>query len=142
VKVCCGGILGMGETREQRIEFLHTLATLPRHPDSVPINRLVRIPGTPLADAEDLDAFEFVRTVAAARIVMPASELRLSAGRTDFSDELQALCFFAGANSIFYGDKLLTTDNPPTNDDETLFDRLGIVPEPAGARSSRRATAS
>jgi len=139
VKVCCGGILGMGETRGQRVEFLHTLATLPRHPDSVPINRLVRIAGTPLAEGEDLDAFEFVRTIATARVLMPESELRLSAGRTDFTDELQALCFFAGANSIFYGDKLLTTDNPPTNDDAGLFARLGIVPEPPGARAARRA---
>lgn len=135
IKVCCGGILGMGETREQRIEFLHTLATLPRHPESVPINRLVRIPGTPLENAEELDALEFVRTIATARILMPESELRLSAGRTDFSDELQALCFFAGANSIFYGEKLLTTENPVASEDLALFARLGIVPEAAGARS-------
>ncbi len=130
VKVCCGGILGLGETREDRISFLHTLATLPAHPDSVPLNRLVQIPGTPLELAEDLDALEFVRSIAVARILMPASELRLSAGRTEFSDEMQALCFHAGANSIFYGDKLLTTDNPGANEDEALFDRLGIRPQP------------
>jgi biotin synthase len=130
VKVCCGGILGLGESREDRIDFLHTLATLPCHPDSVPINRLVRIPGTPLEDAPDLDAIEFVRTIAVARILMPAAELRLSAGRTGFSDEMQALCFAAGASSIFYGDKLLTTDNPGTNEDASLFARLGIVPAP------------
>lgn len=134
VKVCCGGILGMGETREQRIEFLHALATLPKHPDSVPINRLVRIAGTPLEDAPEIDALEFVRTIAVARILMPHAELRLSAGRTDFSDEMQALSFFAGANSIFYGDKLLTTDNPDTNEDEALFARLGIRPEAPGAK--------
>lgn len=131
VKVCCGGILGLGETRSDRIEFLHTLATLPRHPDSVPINRLVQIPGTPLESAEDLDALEFVRAIAVARVLMPQSELRLSAGRTEFSDEMQALCFFAGANSIFYGDKLLTTDNPGANEDEALFDRLGLTAQPA-----------
>jgi biotin synthase len=130
VKVCFGGILGLGESREDRVEFLHTLATLPRHPDSVPINRLVRIPGTPLADAPDLDAIEFVRTIAVARILMPQAELRLSAGRTGFSDEMQALCFHAGANSIFYGDKLLTTDNPDTSEDAALFARLGIVATP------------
>lgn len=129
VKVCCGGILGMGESRDDRIDFLHTLATLPAHPESVPINRLVQVPGTPLEHAADLDALEFVRAVATARILMPRSDLRLSAGRTEFSDELQAMCFFAGANSIFYGDKLLTTDNPGQNDDETLFERLGITPE-------------
>jgi biotin synthase len=130
VKVCCGGILGLGESRADRIDFLHTLATLPRHPDSVPINRLVRIPGTPLEDAPELDAIEFVRTIAVARVLMPAAELRLSAGRTSFSDEMQALCFFAGANSIFYGDKLLTTDNPGVNEDHALFERLGLEPTP------------
>jgi len=131
VKVCCGGILGLGESREDRIDFLHTLATLPKHPDSVPINRLVHIPGTPLADAPELDGLEFVRTIAVARLLMPAAELRLSAGRTEFTDELQALCFMAGANSIFYGDKLLTTDNPGQNEDEALFERLGLVAAPA-----------
>jgi len=130
VKVCCGGILGLGESRADRIDFLHTLATLPRHPDSVPINRLVRIEGTPLENAPELDAIEFVRTIAVARVLMPAAELRLSAGRTSFSDEMQALCFFAGANSIFYGDKLLTTDNPGVNEDDALFERLGLEPTP------------
>jgi biotin synthase len=133
IKVCCGGILGLGESRDDRIDFLHTLATLPRHPESVPINRLVRIAGTPLEQAPDLDAFEFVRSIAVARILMPAAELRLSAGRTGFSDELQAMCFLAGANSIFYGDKLLTTDNPGPNADAALFERLGIVAAPAPA---------
>jgi biotin synthase len=137
VKVCCGGIVGLGESREDRIDFLHTLATLPDHPDSVPINRLVAVPGTPLEHAPDLDAFEFVRTIAVARIVMPESELRLSAGRTEFTDELQALCFMAGANSIFYGDKLLTTDNPGTNEDEALFARLGLVAMPPPERAGR-----
>jgi biotin synthase len=131
VKVCCGGILGLGESRDDRIDFVHTLATLPRHPESVPLNRLVQVPGTPLEDAPDLDGIEFVRTIAVARIAMPAAELRLSAGRTGFADELQALCFLAGANSIFYGDKLLTTDNPGTNEDEALFARLGIEAKPA-----------
>ncbi len=130
VKVCCGGILGLGESRDDRIDFLHTLATLPSHPDSVPLNRLVKIPGTPLADAPDLDAIEFVRTIAVARVLMPAAELRLSAGRTDFSDEMQALCFLAGASSIFAGDRLLTTDNPGQGEDAALFERLGIVAAP------------
>jgi biotin synthase len=129
IKVCCGGILGLGESRADRVDLLQTLATLEAHPESVPINDLVPVPGTPLADAEDLDAFEFVRAIAVARILMPRSQVRLSAGRSDFSDELQALCFFAGANSIFYGDKLLTTDNPSCNDDAALFARLGLQPE-------------
>lgn len=131
VKVCCGGILGLGEARSDRVELLRTLATLDPPPESVPINRLVAVPGTPLEDAPELDPLEFVRTVAVARILMPVSHVRLSAGRNDFSDELQAMCFFAGANSIFYGDKLLTTDNPGENVDETLFARLGLAPEPA-----------
>ena len=130
IKVCCGGILGMGEHRRDRIELLRTLASMEPQPESVPINELVTIPGTPLADAEPLDKFEFVRTIAVARLLMPRSHIRLSAGRSDFSDELQAMCFFAGANSIFYGDKLLTTDNPVPNDDEALFARLGIEAEP------------
>jgi biotin synthase len=133
LKVCCGGILGMGETREDRVSLLHTLATLPAHPESVPINQLVRVPGTPLADAEPLDPFEFVRTIAVARILMPASHLRLSAGRAEMNDELQALAFFAGANSIFYGEKLLTTPNPDADGDLALFRRLGLVPEPGPA---------
>lgn len=137
LKVCCGGILGMGESRRDRIELLRTLASMEPPPESVPINRLVTIPGTPLADAEPFDKFEFVRTIAVARILMPRSHIRLSAGRSDFTDELQAMCFFAGANSIFYGDKLLTTDNPVPNDDEALFARLGIAAEQAtgGAHS-------
>ena len=130
LKVCCGGILGMGESRADRVGLLHTLATLDPHPESVPINQLVPVPGTPLADAQQFDGFEFVRTVAAARILMPRSHVRLSAGRADFSDELQALCFLAGANSIFYGEKLLTTGNPDTEDDQELFARLKIEPEP------------
>ena len=131
IRVCCGGIVGMGETRTDRIEFLRTLATLPEHPDSVPINQLVRIPGTPLADGEidDVDQFEFLRTIAVARILMPKAQVRLSAGRLQLTDEMQAMCYFAGANSIFYGDKLLTTDNPEANEDLALFTRLGIVPE-------------
>lgn len=130
LKVCCGGILGMGETREDRVALLHTLATLPAHPESVPINQLVRVPGTPLEDAEPLDPFEFVRTIAVARILMPASHLRLSAGRTEMSAELQAMAFFAGANSIFYGEKLLTTPNPDSDGDMALLRRLGLEPEP------------
>jgi biotin synthase len=126
LKTCCGGIVGMGEAREQRAGLLHTLATLPAHPDSVPINRLVQVAGTPLAGTRELDPFEFVRTIAVARIVMPKSMVRLSAGRAEMSDELQALCFLAGANSIFYGEKLLTTGNPDTAHDQALFTRLGI----------------
>ena len=126
LKTCCGGIVGMGETRAQRAGLLHTLATLPAHPQSVPINRLVQVEGTPLAGIAPLDPFEFVRMIAVARLVMPASMVRLSAGRAEMSDELQALCFFAGANSIFYGEKLLTTGNPDTEHDQALFARLGI----------------
>jgi biotin synthase len=135
LKTCCGGIVGMGETRAQRAGLLQALATLPAHPESVPINRLVQVPGTPLAGTQALDPFEFVRTVAVARILMPHSLVRLSAGRAEMSDELQALCFLAGANSIFYGEKLLTTGNPDTARDLALFDRLGIhalVVEEAG----------
>ena len=135
LKVCCGGILGMGESRTDRAALLHTLATLPAHPESVPINQLVRVPGTPLADAEPLDPFEFVRTIAVARILMPGSHLRLSAGRTEMSAEMQALAFFAGANSVFYGDKLLTTPNPEADEDMTLLRRLGLVPEPGPAEA-------
>jgi biotin synthase len=131
INVCCGGIVGMGEEPEDRAALLHTLATLPEHPQSVPINQLVRVAGTPLADAPVLDPFDFVRMVAAARILMPLSHVRLSAGRAQMSDELQALCFMAGANSIFYGEKLLTTGNPDTEHDQRLFRRLKIVAEPA-----------
>ena len=126
LKTCCGGIVGMGESRRQRAGLLMTLANLPAHPDSVPINRLVQVEGTPLHGTVELDPFEFVRTIAAARIMMPRSMVRLSAGRAEMSDELQALCFSAGANSIFYGDKLLTTSNPETHTDRLLFDKLGI----------------
>ncbi|HPE59590.1 MAG: biotin synthase BioB [Thiothrix sp.] len=130
IHVCAGGILGLGETRRDRARLLQQLANLKVHPESVPINELVRIEGTPMADNPKLDALEFVRTIAVARIMMPASYVRLSAGRTEMSDEVQAWCFFAGANSIFYGERLLTTDNPGQNHDTALFARLGIVPEP------------
>ncbi|HET8817944.1 MAG TPA: biotin synthase BioB [Xanthomonadaceae bacterium] len=130
MKTCCGGIVGMGETRGQRAGLLQALANLPAHPDSVPINRLVPVPGTPLADTAAIDPFEFVRTIAVARLMMPRSMVRLSAGRESMSDELQALCFAAGANSIFHGEKLLTTGNPDTARDQALFERLGIVPMP------------
>jgi biotin synthase len=130
MKTCCGGIVGMGEAREQRAGLLQTLANLPAHPDSVPINRLVQVEGTPLNGTAELDPFEFVRTIAVARILMPKSMVRLSAGRESMSDELQALCFLAGANSIFYGEKLLTTGNPDTERDLALFSRLGLRPMP------------
>ena len=133
IKVCCGGIVGMGETRADRVGLLHTLATLDPQPESVPINELVPVPGTPLESAEPLDPFEFVRCIAVARILMPRSHVRLSAGRSDFSDELQALCFLAGANSIFYGEKLLTTGNPDCESDRRLFARLGLEREPGTA---------
>ncbi len=133
IRVCCGGIVGMGEDRRDRAGLLTELATLPEHPESVPINMLVRVAGTPLAQAGALDAFEFVRTVAVARIVMPRAVVRLSAGRSLMSDELQALCFLAGANSIFYGDKLLTTDNADAERDRRLFERLGLTPAPSAA---------
>jgi biotin synthase len=129
MKVCCGGIVGMGESATDRAEMLRALANLPEHPESVPINELVQVPGTPLDGAAPLDPFEFVRTVAVARIMMPRSHVRLSAGRTQMNDELQALCFFAGANSIFYGERLLTTGNPQNDRDRALFARLGIHPE-------------
>jgi biotin synthase len=137
INVCCGGIVGMGEQPQDRIDLLHTLATLPEHPQSVPINQLVRVAGTPLADSAPLDPFDFVRMIAVARILMPESHVRLSAGRAEMSDELQALCFMAGANSIFYGEKLLTTGNPDTEHDQRLFQRLKIVAEaPAHAPAS------
>ncbi len=129
MKLCCGGILGMGESELDRAGMLHTLATLPQHPQSVPINQLVAVAGTPLADAPPLDPLEFVRTIAVARILMPESHVRLSAGRSEMTDELQALCFLAGANSIFHGEKLLTTGNPDVEHDRALFARLGIEPE-------------
>src|SRR5207237_964470 len=117
LKVCCGGIIGMGESSEDRAQLLRTLANLPAHPESVPINQLVRVPGTPLAHGPDVDPFDFVRTVAVARLLMPRAHVRLSAGREGMSDELQALCFLAGANSIFHGEKLLTTGNPDIDRD-------------------------
>ena len=128
IHVCCGGIVGMGETREDRVGMIVTLASLPVHPESVPINMLVRVAGTPLAGEAALDPLEFVRTVAAARITMPRSMVRLSAGREDMSEETQALCFLAGANSIFYGPRLLTTPNPGRDRDRELMDRLGLSP--------------
>ena len=126
INVCCGGIVGMGESDKDRAKLLIELANLPKHPESVPINMLVQVEGTPLANTESLDPIIFVRTIAVARVLMPKSRVRLSAGRAEMTDEMQALCFFAGANSIFYGDKLLTTDNPMTNHDLALFERLGI----------------
>lgn len=126
IHVCCGGIVGMGEGRRGRASMIAQLANMNPAPDSVPINNLVPIPGTPLAGAEDIDPFEFIRTIAVARITMPNSVVRLSAGRQQMSDEMQALSFMAGANSIFYGDRLLTTDNPEANHDEQLFERLGL----------------
>jgi biotin synthase len=134
MNVCCGGIVGMGEEPQDRAELLHILATLPEHPQSVPINQLVRVAGTPLEHAAALDPFDFVRTIAVARILMPLCHVRLSAGRGEMSDELQALCFLAGANSIFYGEKLLTTGNPDTEHDQSLFRRLQIVAEPGGGQ--------
>ncbi|MDD2742820.1 MAG: biotin synthase BioB [Rhodocyclaceae bacterium] len=126
INVCSGGIIGMGESRKNRAALIVQLANLPKPPESVPINNLVPIPGTPMADNARLDPFEFVRTIAAARITMPASWVRLSAGRQEMSDELQAMCFFAGANSMFYGERLLTTGNPDIERDEALFARLGL----------------
>ena len=128
IRVCCGGIVGMGETREDRIGMIATLASLPTHPESVPINMLVRVAGTPLARERTLEPIEFVRTVAVARVTMPRSVVRLSAGREDMSEETQALCFLAGANSIFYGPKLLTTPNPSRDSDQALMDHLGLSP--------------
>jgi len=128
IHVCCGGIVGMGEELEDRIGMIATLASLPVHPESVPINMLVQVEGTPLAGKPKLDAFDFVRTIAVARICMPASVVRLSAGREDMSEETQALCFLAGANSIFYGPKLLTTPNPGRDRDMALLDKLGLRP--------------
>ncbi len=128
LKVCCGGIIGLGEADQDRIELLHTLATLPEHPESVPVNQLVQVQGTPLEGEKAVDPLTFVRVIAVARILMPRSRVRLSAGRTDMSDELQALCFFAGANSIFYGEQLLTTPNPAADRDMQLLARLGLRP--------------
>ena len=129
INVCSGGILGMGETRRDRARLLQELSNLPKHPESVPINDLVQVKGTPLDGIDKLDPFEFIRTIAVARILMPESYVRLSAGRTEMNDEMQSLCFLAGANSMFYGERLLTTDNPDENHDQKLFLRLGIKNE-------------
>lgn len=133
INVCCGGILGMGETQLDRAQLLHTLATLPQHPESVPINQLMQVAGTPLHGSKKVEALDFVRAIAVARLLMPRAHVRLSAGRSDMSDETQALCFLAGANSIFYGDKLLTTENPDEDHDRGLFERLGIRREEMAA---------
>ena len=129
MKVCCGGIVGMGESVDDRAAMLVTLANQPTHPESVPINLLIAVKGTPLENAKAVEPIDFVRTIAVARILMPASHVRLSAGRENMSDEMQALCFFAGANSIFYGEKLLTTNNPEADADKALFAKLGLKPE-------------
>jgi len=137
IKVCAGGIVGMGEQQMDRIDMMLALATLEEHPDSVPVNMLIPMPDTPLADVKKLDPIEFVRTVALARILMPKTHVRLSAGRTDMSDEMQAMCFFAGANSIFVGDTLLTADNPEEDKDNALFARLGITAMAVGCDGSK-----
>ena len=129
MKVCCGGIVGMGEDPDDRVGLLVQLANLPHHPESVPVNMLVKVAGTPMENVEDLDPFDFIRTIAVARIMMPASHVRLSAGRENMNEQMQSLCFLAGANSIFYGEKLLTTANPEADADRELFKRLGIRPE-------------
>jgi len=133
IRLCSGGILGMGESRRDRASMLHQLANLPTHPESVPVNLLVQVEGTRLYGVEDLDPFELVRTIAVARILMPRSYVRLSAGRSEMSDELQALCFLAGANSVFYGERLLTTPNAASDHDERLFWRLGLAFETVDA---------
>ncbi|WP_249549091.1 biotin synthase BioB [Anaplasma phagocytophilum] len=136
INVCCGGILGMGESVEDRAQMLLTLATLKQHPRSVPINRLVTFKGTPLEGAKKVNSVDFVRTIAVARIMMPASYVRLAAGRSDMTEEMHALCFFAGANSIFYGEQLLTTENATPEFDQNLLSRLGVVATPSGAHES------
>ena len=141
INVCSGGILGMGESNTDRASMLQQLANMPQHPESVPVNMLVQVEGTPLFGSDGIDSIEFVRNIAAARILMPESQVRLSAGRHEMSDEMQALCFFAGANSIFYGDKLLTTENCETNDDLALFERLGITPAQSDDNSPVKAEA-
>ncbi|EEF79650.1 Biotin synthase [Methylophaga thiooxydans] len=142
INVCSGGIVGMGEERGDRAGLLISLANLPTQPQSVPINLLVQVEGTPLNGIENLDALEFVRTIAVARIMMPKSFVRLSAGRENMSDEMQAMCFLAGANSIFYGEKLLTTDNPDTNHDQQLFKRLGITPWEGEEKTEKQCSAA
>ncbi len=141
INVCSGGIVGMGEKPEDRAGLLMALANLPEHPQSVPINQLVKVPGTPLDDVEEIDSFDFIRTIAVARIMMPRAHVRLSAGREAMNDEMHALAYFAGANSIFYGEKLLTTPNPEANTDMQLFGRLGIRPEAAHHRHEDEAAA-
>jgi len=142
MKVCCGGIVGMGESKQDRVGLLVTLANLSPAPESVPINNLVKIPGTPLAETENIDSFDFIRTIAIARILMPKSYVRLSAGREEMNDEMQAMCFIAGANSLFYGEQLLTANNATVDHDRNLFDRLGInadqkiEPQPSGCSSN------
>ena len=131
MKVCCGGIVGMGEKKDDRAAMLQTLANMPKHPDSVPINLLIKIPGTPLEGVTETDPFDFIRTIAVARVLMPESYVRLSAGRQSMSDEMQALCFLAGANSMFCGERLLTAGNPSPDRDQSLFGRLGLLPEGA-----------
>ena len=131
INVCSGGIVGMGEASDDRAKMLHTLANMEHPPESVPINKLVQVKGTPLEDTKSIDSIEFIKTIAVARIVMPTSQVRLSAGRSDMTDEMQAMCFFAGANSIFYGDQLLTTENPEESADHQLFKRLGLHPATA-----------
>lgn len=142
LKVCCGGIVGLGESREVRAGLIAALANLDPYPESVPINQLVKVPGTPLADAPDLDPIEFVRTIAVTRIVMPKTVVRLSAGRESMHDSTQALCFMAGAGSIFHGDQLLTTPNPGADKDARLFERLGLVPMPDPNGTASRPAAS
>jgi biotin synthase len=142
LKVCCGGIVGMGESVTDRAQLLRTLANLPEHPESVPINQLVQVPGTPLHGRAGVDPFDFVRTIAVARLLMPVSHVRLSAGREGMSDEVQALCFLAGANSIFYGEKLLTTGNPDVMRDQQLFARLGLKAEGRATPTSPAASAA
>ena len=141
IKVCCGGILGMGEEAADRVDMLMTLANLPQHPESVPINLLIPIDGTPLENAPPLDPIAFIRTIALARIMMPRSMVRLSAGRSAMSDELQALCFFAGANSIFMGEVLLTAENPGEDKDAALFSKLGLSPMPLEQQAEAHAEA-
>jgi biotin synthase len=129
IKLCCGGIMGMGEEQKDRVGLLRQLSLMSPHPESVPINMLVKVEGTPMENVDDLDTFEFIRTIAVARIIMPKSHVRLSAGRHGMNEQTQALCFIAGANSIFYGEKLLTTGNPEADKDMALFANLGINPE-------------
>ncbi len=142
MKVCCGGIVGMGEEETDRAEMLRTLANLPQHPESVPINQLVKVSGTPLDHVDDISQFDFIRTIAVARIMLPASMVRLSAGRSSMAPAVQSLCFLAGANSIFYGDKLLTTGNPEHEADQALLQQLGMRPMAVEARSDCGAVAA